>query len=207
VKSYFLIAIITFISLILATYNVFASEISLNTTCTEIQNVCIEPASTKNIDGLSVYRECWKYQKEYKCKKDTFTNYCVGIKNTAGCELVSSNCLEREEAYDNNTQQTLNVCVNEQSLYQCGNLFKTSTQTVVLDGEYTIIDNIKNINLNLPLCSVSQKEESCYKIGSICTELAETRNINGINIYKNCWKYEDKYSCVNGSFISECSSL
>lgn len=208
-KYYILIPISVFIIMLLSTYNIYASNLSLNTTCAEIQNVCLEPAETRNIDGLEVYRECWKYQIEYKCKKDTFIDYCIGIKNTAGCELISSNCLEREEAYDNTTEQNLNICVNEKNIYQCGNLLNNAISTTNLDIEYTIIDNSKNINLNLPKCSINQlqSQENCYKIGTICMEPAGTKNINGIDIYKNCWKYEDKYACVNSSYITECAYL
>lgn len=36
----------------------------------------------------------------------------------------------------------------------------------------------------------------CIKTGTICLEPNQTRNVNGTNITKDCWRYEDTYQCT-----------
>ena len=35
--------------------------------CALSSQTCVEPAGTRNINGLDVYKDCWKWEKEYNC--------------------------------------------------------------------------------------------------------------------------------------------
>lgn len=38
--------------------------------------------------------------------------------------------------------------------------------------------------------------EECLLVDKECVEQGETRNINGVNVYKDCWAYKNIYSCL-----------
>lgn len=59
----------------------------------------------------------------------------------------------------------------------------------------------------LLMCSTSLFAASCAKTGSICVEPAETRKINGADVYEDCWRYQDTYSCRSASAINNCQPL
>jgi conjugal transfer mating pair stabilization protein TraN len=48
----------------------------------------------------------------------------------------------------------------------------------------------------------------CRKSGEVCVQGPETRNINGAQVTKACWKYQDTYECVeNAAAIDNCVPL
>ncbi len=178
-------------------------------TCTEIDYICTKPNETRDIDGLSVTRDCWEYTTIYKCSKESFLDYCKGIDSTIGCEEINSKCLKVNntiEVDNTNTDTAENNCDEEIKTYQCGFLLNSTQYSILLDSEYTIIPNNTTTN-SLPKCNSSQKESNCTNIGRICTEPAETRTIDGIATYKDCWNYKNQYVCNAGYFYSECEEL
>lgn len=160
--------------------------------CTQKSNViCTEGTQTKVIDGVSVTRDCWKYEIKYECLGDDYKDYCNTIRSTPGCVQLSSDCKEMSSD---------GKCLEYNDTFQCGNLLEVNTDIVHLNTEYTISRD----ELDTKLCSESELNDNCQEVENICVEGAGTRNINGKDIYKDCWRYEKKYSCFNGSFISDC---
>lgn len=37
----------------------------------------------------------------------------------------------------------------------------------------------------------------CIEIGKVCLDGPSTKNINGVNVTRECWQYESTYSCLN----------
>jgi conjugal transfer mating pair stabilization protein TraN len=58
-----------------------------------------------------------------------------------------------------------------------------------------------------PAVMQSSQAAECVKTGTVCAEGAATRNINGTNVYKSCWRYEDSYSCTTVQGVKACSPL
>jgi conjugal transfer mating pair stabilization protein TraN len=48
---------------------------------------------------------------------------------------------------------------------------------------------------------------TCQKIGEVCSQGPQTRLINGHSVYRECWQYEDTYSCVDPASVNFCSGL
>ncbi len=48
---------------------------------------------------------------------------------------------------------------------------------------------------------------TCQKTGSVCVEGPETRNINGAQVTKDCWRYQDQYQCVAQDAVDNCAPL
>ena len=47
----------------------------------------------------------------------------------------------------------------------------------------------------------------CRKSGTECVEGAETRIVNGAEIYKACWRTRDTYECVGEGTVDTCAGL
>ncbi|TDR30296.1 conjugal transfer protein TraN [Hydromonas duriensis] len=60
------------------------------------------------------------------------------------------------------------------------------------------------VNLTSPLTAMAAE---CKRTGSVCTQGAQTRNINGINVYKDCWAWQDTYQCTTTGGTSSCAPL
>jgi conjugal transfer mating pair stabilization protein TraN len=64
--------------------------------CAENTRTCIEGPETRNINGVLIYQDCWKYDVNYKCRQgNNYTDNCSSIKSTLGCEQVSSICVNQ----------------------------------------------------------------------------------------------------------------
>lgn len=60
--------------------------------CNLVSYVCTEPAETRNINGLDVYRECWHYDAVYECGGGpALVDDCQLLRNQ-GCSQVGSTC-------------------------------------------------------------------------------------------------------------------
>ena len=62
------------------------------------------------------------------------------------------------------------------------------------------------IMLNISFVS-SAYAETCTKIGETCVSGPETRTIGENYVYRNCWKYQDIYSCENESATDYCKVI
>ena len=53
----------------------------------------------------------------------------------------------------------------------------------------------------------AQATESCVRTGSVCTAPNETRNIDGVSVFRACWAYEDTYECRSQTTDDQCQEL
>lgn len=159
--------------------------------CEQTEKICIDGPSTKIIDGRSVRKECWQYRTTYKCYGQEYKDYCQGISQVAGCSRITTEC----------TKQKGDICLEYLETFRCGNLLNSTVKdTEFLNSEYTIITDV----LNEQECKEHVLNTNCSIIESKCVEGAETRKINGLEVYKDCWRTERKYACINGAKVSDC---
>lgn len=171
------------------------TSIEQNQSCTLAETVCVEGPETRNIDGLDVYRDCWKYEQRYACAAGTYANYCAPLQ-TAGCvESTPATCLQTA---------TYGSCILYERTYNCNSkLDPVPSDITYLNSSYTIISD----QLNTSACTGMATNPNCTFSGQICVEGAGTRNINGLDVYKDCWKYEDTYVCASETLVSNCAEL
>ncbi|MDH5179522.1 MAG: conjugal transfer protein TraN [Gammaproteobacteria bacterium] len=101
--------------------------------CTSPKLTCLEPAETRTIDGIDVYRDCWRYEKQFECAAPSTVeeDYCAVLRNQ-GCTQIGSQC----------TGTLPNgLCESFEQTYQCEtapgvtqNIVNCSGQTLCLDG-------------------------------------------------------------------------
>lgn len=163
-------------------------------TCQSTGETCVEAGATRNIGGQPVYRPCWKYQKTYHCYQPE-VDYCTPLR-TAGCEQLNSVCTA--------TDILDGSCNNYQNTYRCGSLLAAPDPNIsLLSSTYTITNDY----LDYSKCDGRDALPNCSIVGSVCTQPAETRNINGKDVYKACWQFENIYSCKTGAGQNSCTNI
>lgn len=161
--------------------------------CQKISEVCVDGPSTKQISGVDVTRDCWQYEAVYECVEGNAVNDCD--------PLVAAGCWQA--AVPVCTTLAFNgTCLEYENRYQCADeQLPTPPDVSLIDVVHTItVDNIING------CSVQEGNGSCTQDSETCIEGPETRNINGLDVYKDCWKWTRNYTC--GTFSNaECADL
>lgn len=162
--------------------------------CRKKSSVCAEGPETRNINGVSVYRACWRYDDSYECTSPNNVDYCAGIRQVPGCVQVGSVC----------TQNAFNgSCLNYQNTYRCGTDQGTPAGTIKLDNTYTVTTD----NIDRAQCDNYANNPSCKLAQNICVEPGETRMINGMPVTKDCWRWEETYSCITQNYHNYCTPL
>lgn len=64
--------------------------------CTLASEVCTAPDETRLINGLSVTRSCWEWQRTYQCHGVAPANDCGPLEARPNCTFSHDECLSRE---------------------------------------------------------------------------------------------------------------
>lgn len=165
-----------------------------NASCVLAENNCVEGPATRIIDGMSVFRTCWKYEKRYACSAGVLANYCAPLQ-TVGCvESSAPKCLQTA---------TYGTCILYERTYNCNAEVKPiPTNVTYLDSSYTITGDTE-----LSTCTTLDGNPNCTVGGERCIEGPETRVINGLAVYRDCWKREKDYVCASTALTSDCAEL
>jgi len=148
--------------------------------------------STKTIEGFPVTR-CWKYEEISRCVGRE-KNYCQTFEDNRGCEEQYGKCLEQANVSK--------ICKNFEKKFKCGEKLEENAEIKHVDTEYLV----KRDERDLSNCTESDLK-NCVIEHEKCLEPAETRNINGKDVFKECWKWDRQYYCKQNSFIDECKDL
>lgn len=184
--------------LIDSSYTIVKDEVDLsscgaysdNNTCTETGNVCVEGAETRIINGKEIYKSCWAWEKQYTCAADSYSDYCAPL-NTI-CTVKSTVC----DSYLGNGD-----CAVERKTYDCATHQEEKNGIIYVDEQLTIVKDITDES------SCNDVRAECTLASKSCIEAAETRVINGLPVYKECWKYSEEYACLSGEELSTCDSI
>ncbi len=162
-------------------------------TCVPItQNICLDEHE-KEVDGYRI-KQCWKYQSIYRCSGPE-DNACAPLEDNRGCNEISGECIK---------QSPTGLCNHLVKRFVCGNNNTHEKEGLKIVGsEFNIIKDEKD----LEACSSEEKDKYCEIAEEQCLEGAETRNINGKDVYKECWKWDRKYQCRTNTKIDECQYL
>lgn len=165
-------------------------QYSDNASCEITGETCIEGPETRNINGKDIYKSCWKWDYEYTCYQNTTTNYCQPLKSF--CEVTEETCID--------TRQT-GECIKWSRTYDCASEQTEKEGIKFVDSELQIVED----SWDTEQCDALDGE--CLLESRECVEGAETRNINGLPVYKDCWRYESTYTCGNGEWATTCDSI
>jgi conjugal transfer mating pair stabilization protein TraN len=174
----------------------WATKISVNPIgpCKKLSSVCVQGAETRNINGVMVYKECWQMQDNYACIDPVLSNNCQPLED-AGCAQISSVCAA--SGFDGS-------CLRFTNTYQCSQaLVSVPSNIEQLASTFTITRD----EVNVSACAVLAGSNACRLQTEVCSEGAATRNINGLDVFKSCWKWERTYTCPSTAMQSDCQDL
>jgi len=166
--------------------------------CVEDSRICLETAATRIINGESIYKDCWKYDITYNCYDDistTYTDNCTSIRNINTCSQSSSECEANLDSgiclsYKNNFSCSLPI-----DNYESLNLILEALSQVIT-SEY----------LDDSACNIFSLNSDCILTSPrTCTGGQETKTINGLDIVRDCWNYQETYACQSN--VDECNEL
>ena len=160
--------------------------------CKTIQEKSCVEYSEKIIDGLAT-SQCWKYKQKSTCASKE-QNHCQIFEENRGCNELSGKCLK---------STPLGSCEHFEKKFACGSKFDENAEVKHAGTDFNILKDEKDLSA----CTENEKNKYCDIAEETCVEGAETRNINGKDIHKDCWKWEKKYICRLGSFVDECVDL
>ena len=169
-------------------------SLASNPSCKLSKKECIEGPSSKNINGLDVYKECWQWREDYNCIVNTPHDYCAPLK-AAGCVKDKEVCTNYAFTGE---------CIEKKFEYVCDDEILPPPENVEhIDTNYNIVSEQENSEA----CRRFDENPNCDLQGTTCEEGPETRKINGLDVYKECWKWKKDYICATEELSSTCQDL
>jgi len=157
--------------------------------------VCLAGAALP-AGAISTTSTCWQYTNTYTCIKPNAVNYCAALKQTAACSQTSSVCAKNDTLFNTG-------CMEWTNTWRCSNpSLPAPTNTVQLTSSYTITTD----TINNTACQTHTDNPNCTLASHTCVDPAETRIINGLPVYKDCWSWQDNYACI-GQMQNDCAAL
>jgi conjugal transfer mating pair stabilization protein TraN len=137
---------------------------------------------------------CWNEKMQYRCSSKEENN-CASLEENRGCNELKGECV---------TSSATGLCSHYSKVFVCGNKqVDENTETKIISSEFKTLKDEKD----LEACDGEIKNKYCELAEETCIEKGETRNINGKDVYKDCWKWDRKYNCRTDTKVSECDAL
>ncbi|KWH59284.1 conjugal transfer protein TraN [Burkholderia cepacia] len=162
-------------------------------TCQKISEVCVDGPSTKNISGVDVTRDCWRYTASYQCRSTDTSSDCQALRDR-GCGQVSTRCLS--SAADGS-------CITQENTFVC----KTTPDQIV---NQTVCDKGAFCQNGVGCFDTSAPQDKDFGQAVAMLEAAREAGVYGVNskaveIFKG---YHETCSIkgVGGATLSNCCS-
>ena len=172
----------------------FSATSHATPTCQKLSEVCIMPGETRIISGLPITRDCWGYQAVFQCVDPSNVNYCAGLQADANCSQSNSVCTERAFNGD---------CLTFVNTFDCSKPQALGQGIIEIARQFTITKD----QVDEAACSVLAGNPKCAKTGRVCVQGPETRVINGLPVTKDCWEWQDTYSCAAPAYLNYCQAI
>lgn len=152
--------------------------------------VCIDERKEEDFGTT----HCWNEKMQYRCSSKEENN-CASLEANRGCNELKGECV---------ASSVTGLCSHYSKVFACWNKeVDENTETKIIESEFKILKDEKD----LEACDDEIKNKYCELAEETCIEKGETRNINGKDVYKECWKWDRKYNCRTDTKVSECNDL
>ncbi|WP_226554736.1 conjugal transfer protein TraN [Celeribacter naphthalenivorans] len=131
---------------------------------------------TKTGDG-----ECIEKERDYICLA---TDQCESLRENELCEQTGTDCLSEKDG----------LCELERLDYSCFNDLTNHTPATLVETE---ILRVEDFLINQ--CDPDPAEEGCIVEELTCTVGEEIRTVMGFPVSRDCWEYEQAYTCLGDS--------
>lgn len=165
----------------------FSTQV-LGRTCEIIAQECIEGRSSKEIQGIMVTRDCWKYQNTMSCFDEDAYDYCEQIARTPGCNRVS---------------QVINDNGSLTYQYKCGKADIIDPQVVLLEESYTV----NSTEEMPPECAAPEQNPGCRRAELVCLDASGNRVAKINDPLTDCASWQQNYTCQVANSQNFCAPL
>ena len=62
-------------------------------------------------------------------------------------------------------------------------------------------------SLALLLISTAAVAADCQKVSEVCVDGPATKQISGYAVYRDCWRYQESFSCISQNTVDDCQPL
>ncbi len=167
---------------------------SSNPSCQLSAKTCVDGPATKNINGLDVYKDCWQWKEDYNCVVSNPADYCMPLK-AAGCTKKTETCTQ---------SAVTGACIEKEFNYFCGSeITPLPTNVIHLNTSYSIVTD----QVDASQCSTLEANANCTVASQTCIDGPGTKNINGLDVYKDCWEWKKDFTCASTTLTSTCADL
>lgn len=156
-----------------------------------VEKTCVDFHEV-TIDGFAVSK-CWKYEQKFKCISKE-ENHCNTFEDNRGCNELAVECKE---------QTDFGLCKHYEKKFVCGAIIEEKPEVKLVETEFKTLKDEKDLSG----CNAEEVNKYCEIAEENCVEGAETRNINGKDVHKSCWKWDRKYVCRSDTYVDECKGL
>lgn len=153
--------------------------------CKKISTECIQGPETRVINGVTLTRACWQYQDKYDCYDSTTVDTCAPLREEQGCFELTATCSE---------QNFSGQCIRFATTMRCDHQVVTPAGVTAIPPKFIVKQDEL---VNSEICGQLSTDANCTKTGRVCKQGPETRTVNGMSVFKECWQYEDQYTCVD----------
>jgi conjugal transfer mating pair stabilization protein TraN len=173
---------------------VFTSE----NACQPKGGTCIDTTPVKYFGGQAISVNdvggCWEYRDNYQCERPVSDNRCNTLSTYPGCRQIVTTC--SQTAFNGS-------CAAETKTYRCEDgSMGTPSGAIDLGDAIEIIDQVKNDSS----CKPYAQNAECTQFQEVCVEPRQTKMVNGVVVWQECWKWERKYNCYSSDYINDCQS-
>ncbi|NPD15038.1 conjugal transfer protein TraN [Xinfangfangia sp. D13-10-4-6] len=125
-----------------------------------------------------VENRCSQIERDYSC---TTNDQCGSLAANTSCSRTEHSCLTTGDA----------GCELERSTWDCLNDLSDHAPAARLDSR---IERIEDRLVNS--CDPSPEAQGCIAGESVCSVGAEVRTIMGFPVSRDCWEYEQGFTCL-----------
>ena len=169
--------------------------------CKANGTVCLDQGGWRTVNGYSIYRSCWSRATQYTCSA---TTTAAGCNPPFGSSETSNTCAATDSTGActewNQTWTTPGRCTTWTDQWLCTAAIP-GAGTPISTQPYVASDTWSNA------CSALSTQSGCSKTGESVLQGPDTRNIDGLSVYRDSWELQDTYTCNSGSGVNTCNNV
>lgn len=160
--------------------------------CRKAGEVCVAPNQTRNIEGLSVFRECWEWKDTYECRSEEMVNDCQPLRDR-GCAQIGSVCVSRDSD---------GGCTSYEQTYNCPSTPESYTERTVCEQSTFCQDGSQSC------FDTSSQEDNNFAQSVVMMEIMRQAGVYGVNasnveFFKGAMEECSKKG-INGAVVTNC---
>lgn len=161
--------------------------------CRMTGSTCTDGPSTKNINGVDVFRQCWNTKFDWECKNAAGPNWCQPLTDEPLCAQTDvDTCL---------SYSVDGTCISYSAGYKCTKNMGPPPNVTETGHGFAITQDM----LDTSQCTALKNNVNCHLRSSVCTDTAD-KTFFGFTFSRPCWSTTDTYTCPGGA-TSTCRDL